>query len=104
MKIIIVGGNDVLHMLGTYPVVNCVKHIKHLIQKNPHEDIEGDIQPSAREDADELRGILHEIYMHKKKLWETQIYNLNGKIPVEPPYHEHFIAVIKQKLLSLIHI
>jgi hypothetical protein len=102
MKITIVGENHAIDMLGTYPMVSCVKHIKHLIQKNPHEDIEGDIQPSAREDADELRGIIHEIYMHKKKLWEIHVYNSTGYAQLtEPPFHEHFIAVIKQKLPEL---
>jgi len=63
-----------------------------MIETFPHEDIEGEIRPSARNNP-ELNDILLAIYDHKKALW--------NKIPDFPLQHNAFLNVLNKNGLIL---
>ena len=72
--------------------VSSLASIKALIGTFSHEDIEGEIRPSARNNP-EFFAILKAIYDHKVDLWNS----LAGVHPPGPPFHEKFANIIYDK-------
>jgi len=75
--------------------VSSLASIKAMIETFPHEDIEGEIRPSARNNP-ELNDILLAIYDHKMAVW-----NRSGDILKNPPPHEKFIQVLVKNGIEL---
>ena len=76
-------------------IVSSLASIKAMIEIFPHEDIEGEIRPSAKNNP-ELNDILKEIYNHKLTLW-----NNTGDILRNPPPHEKFLEVLEKNGLGI---
>ena len=74
--------------------VSSLASIKAMIETFPHEDIEGEIRPSARNNP-ELQDILLAIYDHKMAVW-----NKYRNILKNPP-HEKFIQVLVKNGIEL---
>ena len=73
--------------------VSSLASIKAMIETFPHEDIEGEIRPSAKNNP-ELNDILLAIYDHKKALWKEQYPNF-------PLQHNTFLDILNKNGLIL---
>ena len=80
-------------------IVSSLASIKAMIEIFPHEDIEGEIRPSARNNP-ELQDILSAIYDHKLTLWKKTGGGLMSPMGLPPP-HEKFIQVLEKNGLEL---
>lgn len=76
-------------------IVSSLASIKAMIEIFPHEDIEGEIRPSAKNNP-ELQDILSAIYDHKLTLWKKTDVSYNGI-----PHHEKFIQVLEKNGLGI---
>ena len=75
--------------------VSSLASIKAMIETFPHEDIEGEIRPSARNNP-ELQDILLAIYEHKKALW-----NSDSAVLRNPPPHNTFLDILNKNGLRI---
>ena len=75
--------------------VSSLASIKAMIETFPHEDIEGEIRPSAKNNP-ELNDILLAIYDHKMAVW-----NKYRGILKNPPLHEKFLDILNKNELRI---
>lgn len=104
MKIIIYNKGDDLEYIAKFTNGDCdfsphmissVRFLRHIIKKNPDEDIEGIILPTAKNNP-ELADILQEIYRHKQDLY----LNSQAPFPNKSPANV-FMESMKQKFPGL---
>ena len=79
--------------------VSSLASIKAMIETFPHEDIEGEIRPSARNNP-ELNDILLAIYDHKLTLWKKTRAAMMNPMGLPPP-HEKFLEVLEKNGLGI---
>ena len=98
MKVIIHYQEDITTAAMDF-TVSTLRKLKLLIETFPHEDIEGEIRPSARNNP-ELNDILLAIYDHKMALWKKTGGGFMSPMGNSPP-HEKFIQVLVKNGIEL---